>query len=253
VQDIESRIAAAPKFDWERRHDPSYCREFARAFEAVVGFPPIMGGDDDDEPLSKEEADKLKAAIAKKDRELRDANKEHAKELGKVEAQVEELKAEVEAAAKKGDGKDGDDERIAKLEKRVEKAESKAEEADEKRVAAEQAATAIDVATRLRFRNPKRAIKQLDSDDLTDEDSIESALEKLATEEPYMVSTKKQRTVDDTKPKSKSKPKGKDGEEGKEKETGKDEPTGVNRIRKAYESSEEDAGDEGGDEGGSDD
>lgn len=218
----------------------------------LSGVP--LNDEEDEDGLSKEEADKLKKAIATKDKELREANKK----LGKLESKVEDFEEKLEEAVKAagkggkgGDEGDGSDERISKLEQRVEKAEAKAEAAEEKRVEAEQASTAIDVATRLNFRNPKRAIKQLDSDDLSDEDSIEQALEQLATEEPYMVSSKKQRNVED-KPKPKASKKTEKEDEGKKPKEGDEELVGKARIKQAYDEEENGSGDEGG-EGESED
>jgi hypothetical protein len=210
--------------------------------------------EDEDRTLTKREADKLRKAIAKKDREVRDKQQELDRQGERITALEEKLEAATEGGGNDEGGNKALEARIEKAEQRAEKAEAKADAAEEKRVEAEQTATAVDVATRLNFRNPKRAIKQLDSDDLTDEDSIESALEQLATEEPYMVSSKKQRTVDDdSKPRSKkAAKKSADRDEDDEKKTGEDEPRGKALIKQAYDEATEES-DEGGDEGGSDD
>lgn len=218
----------------------------------LSGVPLNDEEDEEDEPLSKKEADKLKKAIAKKDREVRDKQKEVDDLNGRVETLEEKIE---ESAGGGGGGEEGGnkalEQRLEKMETRVEKAEAKAEAAEEKRETAEKRSTAIDVATRLNFRNPKRAINHLGPDDLEDEDSIESALEQLATEEPYMVSSKKQRQVED-KPKPKRERKKPESEEDKPK-TGDDEPTGKARIKAAYDEAESEGEGEGGDEGESED
>lgn len=207
--------------------------------------------DDGNVILTEDEYNELKRTVSEKDREVRDLKKEakaHGSDLEELREELKELKD------KGGDEGDGDKallRRIDELEKRTEKAESKADAETEKREAAEKQTTAVDVATRLNFRNPKRAVKQLDSDDLDDEDSIEQALERLANEEPYMVSTKKQRTVED-KPKAKKADKKPDVDGDEKDKKGDDDLVGKARIKAAYDEADEGGEDGDGDGGESD-
>lgn len=218
----------------------------------LSGVPLNDGEDEDEVTIKKSEHDELKRSIAEKDKEVRKLSKEQKK----TETRIAELEQKLEDA-QGGEGEGGDDKTakaLERLEGRLEKEAQKREAAEEKLETRERERTALDVASRLNFRNPGRAVKLLDPDDLETEDSAERALERLAREEPYMVSSKKQRTIDDPKEKKspKEKKKGSKDEEdpeGKKKGESEDEPVGVERLKRAYDDAENNGGDEGG-EGG---
>lgn len=183
-------------------------------------------GDDDEIKISKAEHAKLKRGIAEKDRELR----EQKAERSKLEDRVGELEA-------------GDDD-VKKLEQRIERAEQRAKDAETRATEAEtdrdksrRERDAIDVATRLKFRNPARAIRMLDPSDLEDTASAEAALERLMREEPYLATDKKQREVTDPAERRATggdDPPAGDGGEGGGSDKNGDEPFGDERLRRHY-------------------
>lgn len=218
---------------------------------ALLGRPPRHAtGFDGDDGISKEEADKLKRSISEKDREVRDLKKESKERDDKIA----ELEQKIEEASS------GDDDEKKALEKRLDRLEKQGTEAKERAEKAEQdladskrESTALAVAARLGFKNPNRAIRLLDSDDIDTEDDAERALEQLAREEPGMVSSKKTRPVDDPAKKKKGgKDEDEDDDDPAKKKGGsdEDEPVGVDRLRRHYAEAEKKG--EGDDEGSED-
>jgi hypothetical protein len=230
--DQSPNFANVPRFDWSRSHDVEYVRQYGLEHERVVGFKPMMGADDDDEvTVKKSELDGLKRGIAEKDRELRDFKKDTGKQIEALEAKIEESGT--------GDAAEKLERKVERLEGKLEEAVTAKSEAEQKLESTGRERKALDVAGRLNFRNPARAIRLLESDDLESEDATERALEKLAREEPYMVTTKKQRDVTDPDPKNKG---GKDNDDGDEGGKKPEEPApGKARMRAAYEASEKEA------------
>lgn len=219
------------------------------AAQGLLGRPPLhaVGFDGEDEgTLSKEEADKLKRSIAEKDREVRDLKKADKER----DEKIDELESKLEDASTGDDEKKQLEQRLDRLEKQGKKAEEEAKTAKSELADSKRETAALAVAARLKFRNPARAIKLLDLDDLDNEDDTERALEALAKEEPGMVTSKKQRPVDDP-----PKPKGEGGEDDEDddnppKGKSEDEPTGTARLRGYYEKkAKEEAKDKGGDGG----
>jgi hypothetical protein len=222
----------------------------AFAARGVLGSPRFpLGFDEDDGKISKDEADKLKRSISEKDREVRDLKNE-----GKErDDRIAELEKRLEDASTGDDEKKALERRLERLEKQVEEAKERADKAEKDLADSKRESTALGVAGRLGFKNPQRAIKLLDPEDLETEDDTERALEKLAREEPGMVSSKKQRPVEDPKP---NKGGGDDDEDedddkGSKSKSGDEEPMGAARLRRHYAKAEEEAkkSDKGGGEG----
>lgn len=195
-------------------------------------------GDDDDD----DDADKVTLTKAEHDRLKRKVS-EGDKARKRFEDRISDLEAKLE------DAEHGDDE-LKKAVRRAERAEADAETAKarveelEGEITTEQRTrSAIEIATREGFKNPARAVKLLSSDDLETESSAESALKRLAREEPYMVNKRGQRDVtrdrDDDDRNDDD-----DDRDGKSRNgDGGDEPVGVGRMRSYY--ADKESGDKG--------
>jgi hypothetical protein len=170
--------------------------EMARRFR-ILEIPPMAGAEDDDGDgdgdgdgkegkveITKDELDRLKRKAAEGDKAQR-----------KLQAQVDELKESLAEQSTDGDELDKAKAKIERLEGKLEAAEAKATDLEAEIETGRRQRTGLEIAQRLNFRNPARAIKLLDSDDLTDDSSTERALKALANEEPYMVGKRGQRDV----------------------------------------------------------
>lgn len=141
-------------------------------------------GDDDQVKLTKAEHDRLKNKAAEGDRKVR-----------KLEAKIEELEDAI------SDHSAGDDEleqtkvKLRRAEEKLAAAETKVEDLEGEIETGKRERAAIDVATRLGFRNAARAVRMLDSGDMESDADAERALERLAREEPYMLGKRGQRDV----------------------------------------------------------
>lgn len=182
------------------------------------------GDDDEKVELTKQEHDDLKKAVATKDRELRDTKKE-------LQGQIDTLKEQIEDAGDAGE--------VEKLQRKLDKAEERAKAAEEKVSELEgtiessaRERDALEAAGQIGFKDPRDAIRFLDSEDLTSKADAERALERVAREKPYLVN-KKQRDVTDPNDRKRDPDDG--GGDGGKKDDERDVSPGQDRLRRHYE------------------
>lgn len=236
IRSTRSRIEADPELQRLERlaldeDDPVA----ARSLLDTLGIPAIAGadgsgddeeeeeeeeedgddddGDDDDETISKAEAARLRKRADEQEARARKAEKKLA-----------------DQRRKEGES-EGDFERLYNEERKKNEALEKAIENGER------ASSAVEIATRLKFRNPRHAVKLISEEAMESADAQERALRALAREEPSYVK------------KSQAPPSGDgDGDDGKGSSSGnngdggdgengsgeKPKTFGVGTIRQAY-------------------